>query len=66
MVNLQSPSAYELAGGDFLCRRNQLLGWILMAFGLGLLIGVCIEGGFFSCCVAIGASVAGFLLAARN
>ena len=30
-----------------MCRRNQMWGLILMAFGLGLLIGQCLEKGFW-------------------
>ena len=33
-----------------MCRRNQLFGWMLLAFGLGLLIGKCLESGFISSC----------------
>ena len=38
-----------------MCRRNQLIGWIMLAFGLGLLIGLCLESCFLS-------SMAGILL----
>lgn len=31
-----------------MCRRNQLLGWVQLAFGLGLLVGKCLESGFFA------------------
>ena len=31
-----------------MCRNNQLLGGMLMAFGLGLLMGKCLEAGFMS------------------
>lgn len=37
-----------------MCRQNQLWGCILAAFGLGVLIGVWIEGGFFAHCFGIG------------
>ena len=43
-----------------MCRRNQLWGFILMAFGLGLLIGQCLESGFFCTCGAIIIIVVGF------
>lgn len=33
-----------------MCRQNQLWGCVLLAFGLGVLIGVWIEGGFFAHC----------------
>lgn len=49
-----------------MCRRNHLMGWMLITFGLGLLIGFCSEGGFFSCCLAVGAVIAGFLVAVKN
>lgn len=37
-----------------MCRQNQLLGMILMAFGLGLLFGLWIEAGFFAYCICGG------------
>jgi membrane protein implicated in regulation of membrane protease activity len=42
-----------------MCRRNQLFGWMLLAFGLGLLIGKCLESGFISSCVGVGIIIAG-------
>ena len=35
------------AGGVFMCRRNQLLGCVLLAFGVGLLFGTWLESGLF-------------------
>ena len=40
-----------------MCRRNQMWGLILMAFGLGLLIGQCLEQGF--CCSMGGLVIVG-------
>ena len=37
-----------MQGVFFVCRKNQLLGGMLMAFGLGLLMGKCLEAGFMS------------------
>lgn len=34
-----------------MCRRNQLIGSIAAAFGVGLLIGMWIEGGFLCHCL---------------
>lgn len=34
-----------------MCRRNVLIGWIMAAFGLGILFGLRIEGGFFAHCI---------------
>lgn len=45
-----------------MCRRNQLHGWILLAFGLGLLIGLCLESGFLAVFLGIGMALAGFRL----
>lgn len=49
-----------------MCRRNQLLGWILLAFGLGLLVGKCLESGFLSTVVGIGLIVIGFCVMRRR
>lgn len=43
-----------------MCRKNQLLGWILLAFGLGLLIGLCLESCFFFAAVGVGLIIVGF------
>lgn len=43
-----------------MCRRNQLWGWILLAFGLGLLIGKCLESGLLSSFVGIVIVFGGF------
>lgn len=45
-----------------MCRRNQLFGWILLAFGLGLLIGLCLESCFLFAAVGLGLTVCGFRL----
>ena len=37
-----------------MCRYNQLWGYLQIAFGLGLLIGLWIEGGFLSHCFGFG------------
>lgn len=42
-----------------MCRQNQLLGIILIAFGLGLLFGLWIEAGFFTYCISGGLVLAG-------
>lgn len=45
-----------------MCRRNQLLGWILLAFGLGLLIGKCLESGVTSSFVGVIIVFSGFFV----
>ena len=42
-----------------MCRRNQLLGFALMAFGIGLLMGCFIESSFLGGCLGIGAMSVG-------
>ncbi len=36
-----------------MCRRNQLIGWILVAFGIGLLVGLRLESGFLCNCIGL-------------
>ena len=36
-----------------MCRKNQLSGFVLMTFGLGMLVGMCLESGFFCFLVSI-------------
>lgn len=43
-----------------MCRRNQLCGCCMIAFGLGLLIGLSLESSFICGCLGVGAVVAGF------
>jgi hypothetical protein len=43
-----------------MCRKNQLCGCALVAFGFGLLIGTLLESGFFSFCAGVSIMVLGF------
>ena len=43
-----------------MCRQNQLLGCMLLAFGVGLLIGLWIECGFWAHCFGFGLIFIGF------
>ena len=43
-----------------MCRRNFFWGWVLIAFGLGLLFGMCLESGFWCSCGAMLIICAGF------
>lgn len=45
-----------------MCRRQLLLGWILLAFGAGLLLGILLESDFVKCCCSIGCLVFGLLV----
>lgn len=49
-----------------MCRRNQVWGWLLAAFGLGLLIGTQIESGFLCVCLSFGAIIIGFAVSRKN
>lgn len=49
-----------------MCRQNQLLGCALMAFGLGVLIGLWLEGGFFCSCIGFGLLIFGFCVLRRK
>lgn len=37
-------------GGVCMCRKNRLHGCCLLFFGLGLLVGHCLESWFLCCC----------------
>lgn len=45
-----------------MCRRNQLIGLALLAFGLGLLIGCWLETGLSRICISVIAIGGGVLL----
>lgn len=42
-----------------MCRHNQLCGCALLAFGVGLLIGLWLEGGFLAHCLGFGLVIVG-------
>ncbi len=42
-----------------MCRKNHLHGCCLLAFGLGLLVGYCLESWFLCCCGGVGLIVFG-------
>jgi hypothetical protein len=43
-----------------MCRKNQLCGSTLIAFGLGILVGTLLESGFFTFCIGLGIMALGF------
>ena len=49
-----------------MCRKNQLFGWILMAFGWGVLVGSWITKGFFCFCFGFGMMVLGCCILRRR
>lgn len=42
-----------------MCRHNQVLGIALIAFGIGVLLGLWLEGGFICHCIGFGVLIFG-------
>ena len=49
-----------------MCRYNQLWGLLLISFGLGILIGIWISGGFFCHLIGFGLICAGVCVLRRK
>lgn len=49
-----------------MCRRNQLAGVALMAFGLGLLVAGFFESVFFCGCIGVGMIVCGIMVVQKK
>lgn len=49
-----------------MCRRQMLYGWILVAFGAGLLLGLLIPSGFVKCCLGLGSAALGVLILTKK
>jgi hypothetical protein len=49
-----------------MCRHHQLWGCVQLAFGLGVLIGLWIEGGFFAHCFGIAMIILGCCIAKKK
>ena len=49
-----------------MCRQNHLLGCVLMAFGVGILIGMLMDRGFICGCIGFGMIVLGFFVVRRK
>ncbi|MEF2836632.1 MAG: hypothetical protein U0N82_02780 [Oscillospiraceae bacterium] len=49
-----------------MCRRNYLHGCCLVAFGLGLLMGHCLESWLLCCCGGIGLMILGFCVMGKK
>lgn len=43
-----------------MCRKNQLWGWMLIAFGVGILVCLCLSSHFVRCCAGFGCTILGF------
>lgn len=49
-----------------MCRYYLLWGCIMLAFGFGIIIGLCLEGGFFAHCLGLLLMVVGAALCKRK
>lgn len=49
-----------------MCRNNQFWGGLIGAFGLGVLIGIWIEGGFLAHCFGFGLIICGFCVGKKR
>ena len=49
-----------------MCRQNQLWGCALMAFGVGIFVGMLLEGGFLCGCFGFGMLILGFCVMHRK
>lgn len=49
-----------------MCRQNQLWGLLTIAFGLGILVGLWLESGFFPYCIALGLLFLGYNIVRRK
>lgn len=49
-----------------MCRKNQLHGWAVIAFGVGLLIGTKISAGFLTGCIGFGIIAFGISLLGKS
>ena len=49
-----------------MCRYSQLWGCVLIAFGVGVLLGAWLEGGFLCNCFGIGIAVLGVWVMRRS
>lgn len=58
----RNTSCINCAGGVFMCRRDQLLGFCVVAFGLGLFVGNCFESGWLPVCIGVGLILGGLSL----
>ena len=49
-----------------MCRQNQLWGCMIIAFGIGLLIGLSLKGGFLCVCLGFGLLLVGACVAGKK
>lgn len=49
-----------------MCRHNQLWGGVVLSFGLGILIGIWIEGGFLAHCFGFALIICGLCIGRKR
>ena len=49
-----------------MCRKSHLRGWCLLTFGLGLMVGHCLESWFLCCFGGFVMIILGFCIMGRN
>lgn len=60
------PCIHCMQGVFFMCRQQELWGWMLVAFGAGILFAFILESGFLRCCIGAGAVALGILVMQRK
>lgn len=61
-----TPCAYAVQGVFFMCRKKYMQGWCLVALGLGLILGHCLESWFVCCAGGLGLMVLGWMVMQRR
>ena len=59
---MRTPHAYFVAGGVFVCRRNQLRAFILLGFGLGIMVGYYLDSWLLCGCGGGGLIILAFCM----
>ncbi len=49
-----------------MCRKSHLHGWCMLLFGLGVMIGHCLDSWFLCCCGGFTLIILGFCVMHRN
>lgn len=58
--SFENTLCIKCAGGVFMCRRNQGLAYVMLGFGVGLMIGHCLESWIICSCGSVVFLVLGF------
>jgi hypothetical protein len=58
--SIENIPCIDCAGGVFMCRRNQVLAYVMLGFGTGLMIGHCLESWIICTCGSVVFLILGF------